>query len=78
MCLRHPTNALSREIRSTIVELMKKGLEEIVDIVCYAASANTDDHEKTLCRAFSEHLVSILCLWNKYVYVHNLSKCMSM
>ena len=37
--------------------LMKKGLEEIVEIVCYSASANTDDHEKILSRSLSDYLV---------------------
>ena len=57
ICLRHPTNSLSRETRDTIVGLMKKGLEEIVEIVCYSASANTDDHEKILSRSLSDYLV---------------------
>lgn len=43
---------------------MKKGLEEIVDIVCYSAQANTDDHEKILSRSLGEYLVcTLFCLY---------------
>lgn len=51
---------MSRDIRSIVVGLMSKGLEEIVAIICYAPSSNTDDHNKILCKALGDHIVSTL------------------
>lgn len=57
VCLRHPTTTLSKEIRNSIVSLMKKGLDEIIDIVRLSPSADTHNHEQILSKAVDQYMV---------------------